>query len=78
MVRTVCITLTALLTFALGERTPVSNRMCDPPASLPKHWMLCNEGRAFRAAVADPLGRETLKVKRVVEREDGSIHDGEW
>jgi len=39
--------------------------------------MLCNEARAFKAAVAVPSGRDALQVKRVVEREDGSIHDGE-
>ena len=66
----------------LGERTPVGVRMADPPASISQHWKMCKEGRLFRAAVAgmqyaDPL-EETLTVRRVLEREDGTSHEGEW
>lgn len=61
-----------------GERTPVGARMTNPPASIPQHWMFCHEGRDFMAAVASHTGQDTLRVKRVVEREDGSVHDGQW
>ncbi|TDL24646.1 phosphoglycerate mutase-like protein [Rickenella mellea] len=75
-----------------GERTPVGVRMSEPPASIPEHWMMCKTGRQFRAAVAgaltqveangiaarkDALPAETLAVKRVVERIDGTSVEGE-
>lgn len=71
----------------VGERTPVGVRMSDPPASIPEHWMLCKTARRFKAAVTSTLsvgGREvtgddeTLPIKKVVERGDGSVVDGEW
>ncbi|KAH8101820.1 phosphoglycerate mutase-like protein [Cristinia sonorae] len=69
-----------------GERTPVGIRMAEPPASIPEHWMLCKTARHFKAAVASSInvgGRsvtgddETLNIRKVVERADGSVADGE-
>ncbi|TCD67802.1 hypothetical protein EIP91_011930 [Steccherinum ochraceum] len=69
-----------------GERTPVGIRMSEPPASIPEHWMLCKNARRFKAAVTSTMsvgGREftgedeTLPVRKVVERVDGSVADGE-
>jgi acid phosphatase len=64
--------------FVAGERTPVRVRMSEPPASIPAYWALCHEGRRFQAAVASLSGGDTLNVRRVVEREDGTHRDGEW
>ena len=64
--------------FCTGERTPVSIRMSEPPANIPSTWLLCKEGRKFEAAVANLTGSGTLRVERVVEREDGSLESGEW
>jgi len=61
-----------------GERTPVSIRMSEPPANIPSTWLLCKEGRKFEAAVANLTGVGTLRVERVVEKEDGSLESGEW
>ena len=66
---------------SLGERTPVGVRMADPPASIPEHWSFCTTARRFRAAVAsnlNPADVEGVPVQRVVEREDGSVVEGEW
>ena len=41
------------VTGAVGERTPVSTRMSNPPASIPAHWIECKTARAFHAAVHD-------------------------
>ena len=73
----------------LGERTPVKVRMADPPASIPAHWQLCRTARQFRASVAtfgeavqgSPRmadGVDFLPIKRVVERPDGTVSEGEW
>ena len=64
--------------FFLGERTPVSIRMSEAPANIPSAWLLCKEGRKFEAAVANLTGSDTLRVERVVEKEDGSSESGEW
>ena len=64
--------------FYTGERTPVSIRMSEPPANIPSTWLLCKEGRKFEAAVANLTGSGTLRVERVVEKEDGSFESGEW
>lgn len=64
-----------------GERTPVRVRMSEPPASIPARWELCKAAQQFRAAVTSNLNSsvvEDLPVRRVVEREDGSVVDGEW
>ena len=61
-----------------GERTPVSVRMSEAPANIPSTWLLCKEGRTFEAAVASLTGSNTLRVERVVEKEDGSLEPGEW
>ena len=61
-----------------GERTPVSIRMSGAPADIPSVWHLCKEGRKFEAAVANLTGSGTLRVERVVEKEDGSLESGEW
>ncbi|ETW75848.1 hypothetical protein HETIRDRAFT_53924 [Heterobasidion irregulare TC 32-1] len=62
-----------------GERTPVSVRMSDAPASIPEHWIMCKQARRFRAAVAgrDPHSPGELDVQRVVERADGEAVEGE-
>ncbi|TBU47055.1 phosphoglycerate mutase-like protein [Dichomitus squalens] len=75
-----------------GERAPVGIRMAGPPANLPEHWMFCHTAREFRAAVAsvasgdsfsafppiqDELKAEELRVRRVVERPDGTAAVGE-
>ena len=59
----------------LGERTPVKARMTE---YIPPQWQICHVARQFRAAVAGPGVRETLEVKRVVERKDGTFDYGEW
>jgi len=45
---------------------------------IPPQWQICHVARQFRAAVAGPGVRETLEVKRVVERKDGTFDYGEW
>ncbi|KAJ3551009.1 hypothetical protein NM688_g4955 [Phlebia brevispora] len=63
-----------------GERTPVRIRMSEPPASIPQSWMLCHTARRFSAAVASNAtygSNEELPLRRVVEREDGSLSPGE-
>ena len=59
----------------LGERTPVKARMTE---YIPPQWQICHVARQFKAAVAGPGVRETLEVKRVVERKDGTFDYGEW
>lgn len=58
-----------------GERTPVKARMTE---YIPPQWQICHVARQFRAAVAGPGAKETLEVKRVVERRDGTFDYGEW
>lgn len=58
-----------------GERTPVKARMTE---YIPPQWQICHVARQFGAAVAGPGVRETLQVKRVVERKDGTFDYGEW
>ncbi|KZT41598.1 phosphoglycerate mutase-like protein [Sistotremastrum suecicum HHB10207 ss-3] len=69
-----------------GERTPVGVRLVDPPASIPQHWTMCQNGRQFRAAVAGSHALDetsvqqhdaSLLLRRAVERRDGSFHDSE-
>lgn len=66
----------------LGERTPVGVRMASPPASIPEHWSLCTTARRFRASVANTLSGphddEQLPLRKVVERPDGTVVEGEW
>ena len=59
----------------VGERTPVKARMTE---HIPPQWQICHVARQFKAAVAGPGVRETLEVKRVVERKDGTFDYGEW
>ena len=65
----------ALTNTTLGERTPVKARMTE---HIPSQWQICHVARQFKAAVAGPGVRETLEVKRVVERKDGTFDYGEW
>lgn len=81
-------------TFHAGERTPVGVRLTEAPASIPEHWIMCRTARRFRAAVSSALGvgpnhiphlseverelDETLLTRRVVERKDGTLGEGEW
>lgn len=70
-----------MLTRIPGERTPVRVRMSEAPASIPARWQLCKTARQFRAAVAsnmDPSNVQDIPVRRVVERADGSVVEGEW
>ncbi|KAL4254370.1 Histidine phosphatase superfamily protein [Abortiporus biennis] len=74
-----------------GERTPVGVRLNTPPANVPEHWLMCKTARRFRAAVSStlsPLDRpdpeeahynseEQLPIRKVVERPDGSVIEGE-
>ncbi|KAK7683555.1 hypothetical protein QCA50_013390 [Cerrena zonata] len=64
-----------------GERTPVGVRMASPPASIPEHWSLCTTARRFRASVANTLSGphddEQLPLRKVVERPDGTVVEGE-
>ncbi|KAI0776494.1 histidine phosphatase superfamily [Irpex lacteus] len=70
-----------------GERTPVRVRMEDPPASIPSRWNMCKTARRFRASVTSDIHQlldseaslpsEELPVRRVVERADGSVVEGE-
>ncbi len=65
----------------IGERTPVRIRMAESPASIPPSWSLCKTARRFQAAVASNLSAdndETLPVKKVVEKVDGNVAEGEW
>ncbi|KAF9649732.1 phosphoglycerate mutase-like protein [Thelephora ganbajun] len=57
-----------------GERTPVKPRMTE---HIPPQWQICHVARQFKAAVAGPGVRETLEVKRIVERKDGTFDYGE-
>lgn len=66
-----------------GERTPVGVRMNGPPANIPEHWLLCQAGRKFSAAVWDsspgteaPLS--TVQVERITEFRNGSSKAGVW
>ena len=52
--------------------------MSEAPANIPFRWLLCKEGHKFEAAVANLTGSDTLRVERVVEKEDGSLESGEW
>ena len=45
---------------------------------IPPHWQICHVARQFKAAVSGPGVKETLEVKRVVERKDGTFDYGEW
>lgn len=67
---------------AAGERTPVSVRLAEPPASIPERWLLCKQARRFRAAVAgsgsDQDERPGLEVNRILERSNGVSVEGEW
>ena len=71
-----------LVSLVLGERTPVSTRMSGPPGNIPERWTLCNAARQFKAAVTG-LGNDTNKpseliAKKIVERPNGTVADGEW
>lgn len=68
-----------------GERTPVGVRLAGPPANIPEHWTMCRTARRFRAALPGLLeDREALKheeilhSRKVVERKDGTVIEGEW
>lgn len=45
---------------------------------IPPQWQICHVARQFKAAVAGPGARESLEVKRLVERKDGTFDYGEW
>ncbi|KDR72600.1 hypothetical protein GALMADRAFT_252751 [Galerina marginata CBS 339.88] len=61
-----------------GERTPVGVRLNGSPASIPEHWDMCKTARRFKAAVSGVLGiEETLPTRKVVERQDGTMREGE-
>jgi acid phosphatase len=68
----------------IGERTPVSVRMAEPPGNIPEHWMMCRMAKTFRTAVSGSTtkGQVTdngpVRIARAVERVDGTSTDGEW
>ncbi|KAG9013480.1 hypothetical protein FRB94_002555 [Tulasnella sp. JGI-2019a] len=57
-----------------GERTPVSVRLNNSPASVPEFWNMCKTARKFMAAV---YPHNILEVRRVSERASGKSVDGE-
>jgi hypothetical protein len=69
-----------------GERTPVGVRLSLPPASIPEHWIMCKTARQFRAAVSGSLPTAEvlthddnfLQTRKLVERKDGTVEEGEW
>lgn len=70
----------------VGERAPVGVRLADPPANIPPHWNMCKTARRFQAAVADMTDMPNtekgwhgkLHTRKLVERKDGMVVDGEW
>ncbi|TFK41610.1 histidine phosphatase superfamily [Crucibulum laeve] len=67
-----------------GERTPVGIRLNKPPASIPEHWEMCKTARRFRSTVTSMAGLSTdgvideiLYHKKMVERPDGTVTEGE-
>jgi hypothetical protein len=78
--------LASLLRIAfVGERTPVGVRMQNPPGNIPEHWLLCQAGRRFSAAVWEPARNKqelytvgSVDIERVVEFRNGSDKFGVW
>jgi hypothetical protein len=70
-----------MIVFA-GERTPVRVRM---QGNIPEHWLLCQAGRKFSAAVWEPAKNNqepytvgSVNVERVVELRNSSAKPGVW
>lgn len=68
-----------------GERTPVGVRMNGPPGNIPEHWVLCEAGRKFSAAVWEQPTNDnelftpnTVDITRVVEFKNGTSRPGVW
>ncbi|KAF9459750.1 phosphoglycerate mutase-like protein [Collybia nuda] len=61
-----------------GERTPVGIRLTS---SIPQHWMMCKTARQFHATVSgmteDGEKDSFLRTRKMVERIDGIVVDGE-
>ncbi|KAJ3543988.1 hypothetical protein NMY22_g2946 [Coprinellus aureogranulatus] len=68
-----------------GERTPVGVRLAGPPANIPEHWTMCRIARRFKAVLPGlvqdrgdlPVHEEVLHARKVVERKDGTVVEGE-
>ncbi|KAE9396149.1 phosphoglycerate mutase-like protein, partial [Gymnopus androsaceus JB14] len=61
-----------------GERTPVGIRLAGPPGNLPENWIMCKTARRFQAAVGGGLvAEEFQQSRRIVERADGTHHEGQ-
>ena len=79
------IPFTHLALVFLGERTPVSTRMADPPASIPEYWQMCSVVRRFREAVnstttttlSEPY-HDGVWFKRGTETRDGRTFANLW
>ena len=79
-------TLASLLRIVfVGERTPVGVRMQNPPGNIPEHWLLCQAGRRFSAAVWEPARNKqelyivgSVDIERVVEFRNDSAKPGVW
>lgn len=70
----------------VGERTPVGVRLADAPANIPAYWNMCKTAKRFKAAVAETTDtpksekgwNASLETRRLVERRDGTVVEGEW
>lgn len=87
MVRDLSSVQALYLTFMVltGERTPVGVRMNNPPANIPEHWLLCQAGRKFSAAVWEvplhkhaPYSVGSVDIERVVEFRNRNATLGVW
>ncbi len=60
--------------------------MADAPANIPAHWNMCKTAKRFKAAVAETTDmpktekgwHASLETRRLVERRDGTVVEGEW
>ncbi|KAJ8597066.1 phosphoglycerate mutase-like protein [Rhizopogon salebrosus TDB-379] len=61
-----------------GERTPIVERMSDPPASIPAEWQMCNISKNFLATVAGYSSTvdDGLRYKKVAENRHGKTSEG--
>jgi hypothetical protein len=64
----------------IGERTPIVERMSDPPASIPAEWQMCNISKNFLATVAGYSSTvdDGLRYKKVAENRHGKTSEGLW
>ena len=80
------IPFTHLALVFLGEWTPVSTHMADPPMSIPEYWQMCSMVRWFHEAVNSTTMTTTLSepyhdrvwFKRGTETQDGKTFVNLW